>query len=348
MSVVSVAMPVFNGARFLGEAIESVLAQTHRDLELIISDDGSTDGSQEIARAYAASDARIVLVAGCHGGIAAAMNRALAVARGVYFAPMDQDDIALPDRLEKLASFLGGNEDIVLVGGGMRLIDEHGNGGRRKNRPLKPSDVAAAMRTSTAVIHPTSMMRTAAVRALGGYRSILPYAEDYDLWLRLMEHHQMANIADIVLLKRIHPAAVTQDSSQRAAQVVARAIAYLSHLSRVTFGEDIVHSGEPLVVSAARFIDTYLDQCDALAAPVRHNMSRFMRYAPLLTTGPRVVNRPYWRYVTKALRSGGVRHAPRTLWYLALYFGYHRWRQDELLKAFPALRDLGEAAAIAA
>jgi Glycosyl transferase family 2 len=276
------------------------------------------------------------------------MNQALAVASGEYFAPMDQDDVALPDRLRKLVGFLEQNREIALVGGGMQLIDERGNIGRKKVRPLRPYDVAKAMHTSTAVIHPASMMRASAVSALGGYRSILPFAEDYDLWLRLMERHQIANIADIVLLKRIHSGAVTQDCSHRAAQVVARAIAYLSHLSRVTFGEDMVCAGEPLLVSAARFIDEYLDHCDELEPAVGHNLSRFMRYAPLLTVGQRAVNRPYLRYLAKAARSGDVRQISRTCWYLALYFGCHRWRQDGLSKAFPAGSDAAEATVSAA
>jgi glycosyltransferase involved in cell wall biosynthesis len=345
---ISVAMPVFNGARFLDEAIGSILRQTCTDFELIISDDGSTDRSLEIARAYAAKDSRIVVIAERHGGIAAAMNRALAVARGKFFAPMDQDDIALDDRLQRLAQFLERNPEIALVGGGVRLVDEWGHVGKVKGRPLLPQDVAGAMLTSTAVIHPTSMMRMEALREVGGYRSIFPFAEDYDLWLRLMERCPIANIADIVLLKRIHPAAVTQDRSQRAAQVVARAIVYLSHLSRVTYGEDVVHADVPLLASTTRFIDTYLADCDGFDPSVSHNLSRFVRYAPLLTSGPRAVDRPYVRYMQKAFRSGSARQVLRNAWYLALYFAYHRWRQDKLVRAFAAASEAETARPMAA
>jgi len=344
MPIITVAMPVFNGARFLDEAIASILAQTCDDFELIISDDGSTDRSLEIAQGYAAGDARIVLVAGQHGGIASAMNRALAVARGKYFAPMDQDDIALPDRLGKLALFLEENPEIALVGGRVRLINEAGRIGREKVRPVRPRAVASAMLTSMAVIHPASMLRTEAACVVGGYRSILPFAEDYDLWLRLMERYQIANIADVVLLKRIHPGAVTQDRPQRAAQVVARTIAYLSHRSRATYGDDFVFSGQPLLVSAARFIDAYLHHCDGLDSPDRYHLSAFARYAPLLTTEPRAVTRPYLRYLAKTLRGSGIRQLSRTCFYLALHFGYHRWHQGVLARAFAA----GKASPVAA
>jgi glycosyltransferase involved in cell wall biosynthesis len=333
MPAISIAIPVFNGARFLGEAIASILEQTYGDFELIVVDDGSTDRSVEIARAYAARDARIVLITSEHGGIAAAMNRALAVARGEYFAPMDQDDVALPHRLQLLLGFLELNPEIALAGGGARVIDENGHVGRKKIRPLLPKDVAVAMLSDCAIIHPASLMRTSAARAVGGYRSIMPFAEDYHLWLRLMERYLIANIPDIVLLKRIHARAVTQDRSQRGSQVVARAIVYLSHLARVTFGKDIVCDAEPLLISATRFIDLYLDQCGELQPHVQYNLSRFMRYAPLLTAGPRSVNRPYWLYLTKVLQCGSVSQGLRTFWYLLLYFCYNRQKQDQLFVA---------------
>ena len=211
LPAISVAMPVWNGARFLGAAICSILSQTTSDFELIVSDDGSTDDSLAIARSYAERDPRIVVLTSEHRGIGPAMNRALAVARGEYFAPMDQDDVALPERLQRLQAFLDLNSEVVLVGGGLREIDAGGRHGREKIPPTRPEDVAQAMLTSYAVFHPTSMMRTAALRAIGGYRSGLPFAQDYDLWLRLMERHQIANIPDIVLLKRIHGGAVTQN-----------------------------------------------------------------------------------------------------------------------------------------
>jgi len=132
MAVVSVALPVFNGARFLSDAIASILHQSFSDLELIISDDGSTDRSLDIARDFAARDRRVVLVTSPHRGIASAMNGAVRVARGEYLAPMDQDDVALPDRLQRLVTFLQNNPGIALVGGSVRRIDE-----KRKRRPDK-------------------------------------------------------------------------------------------------------------------------------------------------------------------------------------------------------------------
>ena len=330
LPAISVAMPVWNGARFLGAAICSILSQTTSDFELIVSDDGSTDDSLAIARSYAERDPRIVVLTSEHRGIGPAMNRALAVARGEYFAPMDQDDVALPERLQRLQAFLDLNSEVVLVGGGLREIDAGGRHGREKIPPTRPEDVAQAMLTSYAVFHPTSMMRTAALRAIGGYRSGLPFAQDYDLWLRLMERHQIANIPDIVLLKRIHGGAVTQNRSLRHPAAVARATAYLSHLSRVTLGHDFVGAEEPVVTSAARFIVQYLNSHDDLPLEAIDNLSRFLRYAPLLTGASQPSDRPYRGYLGKVLRSGDKNALLRAGWYVSLFFCVNRWRQAAL------------------
>ena len=327
---ISVAMPVFNGARFLPEAIASILSQTTDDLELIVSDDGSSDRSLEIARAQAAGDSRVIVLASPHGGIARAMNRALAAARGEFFAPMDQDDISLPERLETQLNFLTRHPDIALLGGGMRLVDANGNAHGERLRPTAPEAAAGAMLTSCAVIHPASMMRTSAVRAVGGYRPVMPFAQDYDLWLRLMERYQIANIADIVLLKRIHSGAVTQSRSLRAAQVIARSEAYLSYFSRVTLGKDIVSADETLLSSATRFINQLLICERDLPSEAHYNISRFMRYAPLMSSGTQAVDHPYWRYLNKLLQQKNVADVVRALWYAALYFGFNRWRQARL------------------
>jgi glycosyltransferase involved in cell wall biosynthesis len=328
---ISVAMPVYNGARFLGEAIASILGQTHSDFELIVSDDGSNDQSLEIARGYAKADPRVVVLASVHGGIGAAMNRALAAAKGAYFAPMDQDDVALPDRLERLLGFLEGRPDVALVGGGMRLIDADGKALGERRRATSSESVAEAMLTSCAVIHPTSMMRTAAARAVGGYRTAMPFAQDYDLWLRLMEQGHVANIADIVLLKRIHKGAVTQCHAQRISQVVARSAAYLSHLTRTLSVDDFVSEGEPLLLSTTRFINQLLMRDGVLPDAAYYNISRIMRYAPLATTEQQAANHPYWLYFKKLLRRKSGFETLRALWYAAIYFGTNRRQHDTLL-----------------
>ena len=321
-------MPVFNGQRFLPAAIDSILAQSFVDFELIIVDDGSTDESVEMARAYAARDRRITFVAGTHGGIAVATNRALAAARGVYFAPMDQDDVATPERLAREADYLDAHPDTLAVGGAAEIIDAKGSVLRLKRPPTAPSAVAAALHRSCAIIHPGSMMRTEAARSVGGYRSILPFAQDYDLWLRLMEKGDMANLSEVVLLKREHARQVTSTRPQRPGQVIAGAIAYLSYLSRRWDGADLVDSGQPLRQAAAIFIDRQLAQGTELTADALHHFTRFMRYAPIETGGERRFRHPYRACIRQAFRHGGVQSALRAAAYISLYLLRNRYRRD--------------------
>ena len=175
---VSVAMAVYNGAPYLAAAIASIISQTHDELELIIVDDGSTDESRDIIRDAAAADSRVVPVFRRHGGIANATNAALALARGAYFAPMDQDDIALPARIACEKSYLDTHPDVLVVGSAWE--DFGGAETRIITPPLSPRAVANAMHERCVVLHPVSMMRTEAIRRLGGYRAALPYGHDSD------------------------------------------------------------------------------------------------------------------------------------------------------------------------
>jgi glycosyltransferase involved in cell wall biosynthesis len=340
--LVTIAMPVFNGARFLGAAIDSILSQSVADFELILSDDGSTDESREIGLAYARKDPRIVLLASRHAGIGSAMNRALESAKGEFFAPMDQDDVAMPERVARALRYLEANRDAAVVGGAIRAVDEFGRTRKVKSPAFEPCDVAAAMHFSCAIIHPTSMMRTNLARAVGGYRVALPFALDYDLWLRLMERHEVANLPDILLLKRQHQAQVTRNHARRPAQVVAAVVAYMSYLSRQTFARDFVDDDRPLLAAAAGFVDLYLSSRDDLPASVFHHFSRFVRYAPLLTSGPRRLDHPYWLYITKTMHESDARNILRTLWYVASYFGYNRFRRGELFPDLPGFGQLVE------
>ncbi|HEX7809479.1 MAG TPA: glycosyltransferase family 2 protein, partial [Thermoanaerobaculia bacterium] len=124
---VSVLLPVWNGERFLAEAVESVLRQTHESLELIVIDDGSSDGSLAIAEEFAARDSRVVVIHTPHRGLPSALNAGTAVARGRYVARMDADDVSLPTRLARQTEYLDANIDVVAVGSAVEVIDETGD-----------------------------------------------------------------------------------------------------------------------------------------------------------------------------------------------------------------------------
>lgn len=206
---VSVLMPVFNGERFLAEAIESILGQTFTDFEFVIVDDGSTDASPAILAKYASRDPRIRVLRQTNAGIVAALNRGLAECRGPLVARMDADDVSAPSRLAAQTKYLNDHPDIAVVGTTVRLIAESGRRGPVLCLPMAPDAVRRALQRGTSLAHPTTVMRKDTVIAAGGYREELRHAEDYDLWSRLAIQHRLANIQQPLLFYRIHGSQVS-------------------------------------------------------------------------------------------------------------------------------------------
>jgi hypothetical protein len=174
------------------------------------------------------------------------------------------------------------------------------------------------------------MMRTADVRAVDGYRTILPFAQDYDLLLRLMERGEIANLPDIVLRKREHAGQVTRARSQHPTQVVAGAIAYMSYLSRQIDHVDFVGNGQPLRQAGADFIDRHLGRHDGASADALHHYARFLRYAPIAVNGGRRVEHPYRACIAQALRHTSAHGALRVAAYAAAFLLYNRYKHETL------------------
>jgi glycosyltransferase involved in cell wall biosynthesis len=213
---VSVLMPVRDAEPHLAEALASVFAQSFRDFELLVWDDGSRDGSARILREFAERDPRMVVASGPPRGYVAALNDLLARARGEYLARMDADDICLSERFERQVAFLDAHPDVVCVGTATDRIDGRG---RWIGRRIPPLDDAAIQEELLAghnpIVHPSAMLRTEAVRAVGGYDEELTPAEDLDLWLRLGERGRLANLADVLLRYRMHANSVSERSQTR-------------------------------------------------------------------------------------------------------------------------------------
>jgi GT2 family glycosyltransferase len=220
---VSVVLPVYNGEPFLAAAVESILAQTLPDFELIAVDDGSTDTSALTLERLARGDPRLLVVSQPNAGIVAALNRGLALARGEFVARMDADDVACPERFAKQIAFLDAHPEVAVVGAAVTLIDANGKPIRDMRYPESPQAVAEFLRTASALAHPAVMMRKEAVIAAGSYRPAYRHAEDYDLWLRLVERHKLANLPDRLLLYRQHGAKLS--FSRAAEQALATGLA---------------------------------------------------------------------------------------------------------------------------
>jgi glycosyltransferase involved in cell wall biosynthesis len=202
--VVSVLMPVYNGEWFLAEAIDSILGQTFADFEFVIIDDGSTDASPAILADYASRDPRIRVVRQAGAGIVAALNRGLAECRAPLVARMDADDSSLPTRLEQQVAFLAGHPRVAVVGTAFQLVSETGAAGPKVHHATGPAAISRGLRRGNCLAHPTVMMRRDAILAVGGYRESLRHAEDYDLWTRVGERHELANLPTCLVRYRVH------------------------------------------------------------------------------------------------------------------------------------------------
>jgi GT2 family glycosyltransferase len=202
---ISVLIPVWHAVRFLPAALDSVLAQTFADFEVVAIDDGTSDGSAEVLAAFAARDSRVRMVRQENRGIVASLNRALELARAPFVARMDHDDVSRPDRFAKQIAYLRQHPDVAAVSGAMDVIDQEGIYLRTEEFPTLPAAVESELMYRNCVCHPAVMARTEALRKVGGYRKNAQFAEDYDLWLRLSEVGQMANLPDVLLSYRVHP-----------------------------------------------------------------------------------------------------------------------------------------------
>ena len=228
----SVAVTAYNAQRFLGETIESVLAQDFADFEFLLLDDGSTDQTAEIANSYAARDPRMQVISRENRGMPASLNQLFAAARAPLVARLDADDVCEPTRFSRQVAFLDEHPDHGLVGSQAHAIDE---AGRRVPRldaqvPCAHEDVLAALPLYNPFYHPAVMVRRDMVIAAGGYRDIFRDTEDYELWLRLSECTCMANLPEVLLNYRWH---LGQTSSRNmAGQARKAAIAWLAHLER--------------------------------------------------------------------------------------------------------------------
>ncbi|MCA9053807.1 MAG: glycosyltransferase [Planctomycetaceae bacterium] len=206
MSLISVVMPVYNGERFVRDALESVLAQSFTDQEVLVFDDGSTDSSAEIISSIAKRDRRVVVHLRDHQGYTRLLNEGITLARGEFLARMDADDVCESERFARQLLLLAEHPEVVAVGTGMTIIDEAGDPFSVTCPPVNHADIDAAHLSGRggALAHPTLMVRADAIRGIGGYRPEFEPAEDLDLLLRLAEVGKLANLPEPLLRYRVH------------------------------------------------------------------------------------------------------------------------------------------------
>ncbi len=213
MPIVSVILPAFNGARFLKEAVDSIVNQTFKDWELIVVDDGSTDNTVEIMGSY--RDARIRLLKNeGNKGLVFSLNRAIGASTGRYIARMDADDISQPERLEKQVTFLDAHPEIAVYDVRQQFIDDAGKPTGSFNSDITGSEnIYQKMPWFNCMGHPSVMMR-AEVAKKYRYRKVV--YEDYDLWLRMLNNGlKLERTTELLLFYRVHATSITTLSKQQ-------------------------------------------------------------------------------------------------------------------------------------
>ena len=211
----SVLLPYKDARDTLEEAMESVLAERGASFELIAIDDGSTDESAVIARAIAARDDRVVMTSTPGLGIAGALAHGVSIAKGDLVARMDADDVSIPGRLAASVALLDRDPSLGVVGTQVEAFadGEVGEGTRRyvawMNGLVSPEDHDRDRFVESPLCHPSVTMRREALDRAGGYRDV-PWAEDYDLWLRIhASGFRLAKVPAVWLRWRQHPRRAT-------------------------------------------------------------------------------------------------------------------------------------------
>jgi glycosyltransferase involved in cell wall biosynthesis len=208
---VSVLLPVFNAEKTLPEALDSLLAQTLSDFEIIAVDDGSTDGSTDLLFAYAKKDKRVKVITRDHQGIVPTLKTAFEQASAPYLARMDADDVCLPDRFKLQAELLDERSDIAVVGCLVGPVPGEAIGGgyieyfRWINELVEPDQIADNVFVESPMAHPSVMFRRGPYTSIGGYQDHR-WPEDYDLWLRMhLAGYRFAKVPQVLVQWRDYP-----------------------------------------------------------------------------------------------------------------------------------------------
>lgn len=206
--LVSVIIPIYNCEPYLATALDSMLQQTYRNLEIIAVDDGSTDKSWEIITEFAKKDSRIKPFRNKENlKIVGTLNFAISQSHGKYIARMDGDDRREPDSIEKQVAFLEAHDDVVIVGGAIRVCDSELKPLNTRSYPTTDEAIRAKWFRYSPFAHPAIVMRASAVDQ-NIYQS--NWAEDYDMYFRIAKKGTLANLDDVVLNLRTHRQSVSQ------------------------------------------------------------------------------------------------------------------------------------------
>ncbi len=201
--LVSIVTPTLNGARFLEQAIESVLSQDYANIEYLVMDGGSSDGSAAILKRY---EGRLHFVSEKDGGQADAINRGFARCTGEIFGFLNSDDIYLPGAISAAVRGFEEHPEAAVIYGSAWHVDA--NGRKTGDYPVEDFSAAALARRCF-LCQPAAFIRSGAFRSAGMLDASLRFSLDYDLWARLAQHHGFARVSETLACSRLHDDAKT-------------------------------------------------------------------------------------------------------------------------------------------
>ena len=208
--LITVLLPVYNGANDVAASVRCVLEQTYDDFELLIIDDGSTDNSRSILESF--NDPRISLFTQTNHGLAATLNRGISLARGKYIARQDQDDISFPRRLEQQLAFMESNPDVALLGTRAEIWVGDQPSDRAHDHPIEHHELCFDLLFNNPFVHSSVMIRRSAVQELEGYSTdkMRQPPEDFELWSRMARKYKVANLPERLLAYREVPQSMSR------------------------------------------------------------------------------------------------------------------------------------------
>ncbi len=212
--IVSIITPTFNRARFIGQAVESVLAQTIGDYELLIIDDGSTDNTAEVVAPFL-GDHRIQYQVQRNLGQSVARNKGLKAARGEFICFLDSDDAWVPDKLEYQLAVMDHNPEVDIVHGDEIIIDEQGHELSRENIRRYSGIISRQLLADNSVSINTAMVRRHCFDALGGFNTGYGVADDYELWLRFSTRYKFLYVPSYFGYYRVMSDQISSDKDRR-------------------------------------------------------------------------------------------------------------------------------------
>lgn len=292
--LVSVIMPVFNTARYINEAIDSILNQTYENFEFIIIDDCSEDESVAIIEGY--EDPRIKLIKNDRNlGISHTRNKGLAIAQGKYIAVFDSDDIAPKYRLEKQVSFLEKNPEFGLIGGAVQPINEEGEEtGSAWDYPADPEEVPVRLLFGNYFAQPAVMIRAKVLSDTEPYNPKFVTAGDYDLWVRLSRVTKVWNLPELMLYYRMHGSGITRKTKRDISLGSIKKI-IASHLDYL----EIDYTEEDLSIYLEITNNSYDKSFDAFVKRLKRGYKPDIYFN--LLSSIRIANQQHKRFDQKAL-----------------------------------------------